>query len=127
MKKVSKINAVLIELIIVILFFAIASVITIQLFAKSYSITTESTAKTRLTTVVENQMNEYRNNKGEVGKRTLFFDEEFNPCEQDKAYYIEEIDAVKDSELPLINVKVSIKDVNDKGIMSFDTSYERQV
>ena len=54
MKKVSKVNAVLIELIIVILFFAISSVITIQLFAKSYSVETASSAKTELTLVVEN-------------------------------------------------------------------------
>ena len=79
MKKVNKVNAVLIELIIVVLFFAISSIITIRLFAKSYSVTASSSAKTELAAVVEMQMNDYRNKTVGEGDRVIFFDEKLKP------------------------------------------------
>ena len=127
MKKVNKVNAVLIELIIVVLFFAISSVITIRLFAKSYTVTTSSSAKTELATVVETQMNEYRNKTVGEGSRILFFDEKLKPCEEEDAYYIEKINATNDSELPLLNVEVNVIDDYNKTVLSFVTAYERQV
>ena len=127
MKKVNKVNAVLIELIIVVLFFAISSVITIRLFAKSYTVTTSSSAKTELATVVETQMNEYRNKTVGEGSRILFFDENLKPCEEEDAYYIEKINATNDSELPLLNVEVNVIDDHNKTVLSFVTAYERQV
>jgi len=127
MKKVSKINAVLIELIIVVLFFAIASIITIQLFAKSYTVTTASSAKTKLTVVVENQMNEYRSGAIGEGSKILYFDSELKECDKTKAYYTEEISAVNDEALPLIKVNVKVSDANGNGVLAFDTAYERQV
>ena len=127
MKKVGKINAVLIELVIVVLFFAIAAVITIQLFAKSYSIEASSAAKTELTAIVENQMNDYRSGKASLGSKIIYFDEQMRECDEAKAYYIEELQATNDDNLPLINVKVRVTDAKGGGIMSFGTSYERQV
>ena len=127
MKKVSKVNAVLIELIIVLLFFAISSIITIRLFAKSYSITLSSSAKTELGTVVETQMNDYRNKIAGAGDRVLFFDEKLKPCDEEDAYYIEKIHAVNDNELPLLNVEVNVKDNYNKTVLSFVTAFERQV
>lgn len=127
MKKVNKVNAVLIELIIVVLFFAISSIITIQLFAKSYSVTTSSSAKTELAAVVETQMNDYRNKKVGEGNRVLFFDENFKPCEEEEAYYIEKIQASNDNEMPLVNVEVNVVDNNNKTVLSFVTAFERQV
>lgn len=126
MKKVSKINAVLVELIIVVLFFAVSSVITIQLFAKAYTITEASSAKTQLTAVIENQMNEYRSGAVE-GDRVIYYDDKLNACDEDVAYYKEEINAVNDESLPLIHVSVKVTDKDDDSILSFDTSYERQV
>ena len=104
MKKVSKVNAVLIELIIVILFFAISSVITIQLFAKSYSVETASSAKTELTLVVENQMDEYRGGTMPAGSKVLFYDESLQLCEEEDAYFIEKINATNDEQLPILHV-----------------------
>ncbi|MCR4611865.1 MAG: hypothetical protein K5644_08205 [Lachnospiraceae bacterium] len=127
MKKVNKINAVLVELILVILFFAISSIITIQLFAKSYSITSESSAKTKLTMVVESQMNEYRNKTAPEGNRVLYYDDKLNICDKQDATYTEEITAVNDDKLPIVNVKVKVVDAGNNDILSFDTSYERQV
>lgn len=127
MKKVNKINAVLIELIIVVLFFAISSVITIRLFAKSYSVTTSSSAKTELTNVVEQQMNEYRLNIQSEGERILFFNDKLIPCEEEDAYYIEKINARFDDNLPLLNVEVNVIDENNKTVLSFVTAFERPV
>ena len=126
MKKVSKINAVLVEIIIVVLFFAISSVITIQLFAKAYTITESSSAKTQLTVIIENQMNEYRGGAAE-GSRVIYYDDRLDACDEDDAYYTEEITAVNDEELPLIRISVKVTDKDGAGILSFDTSYERQV
>ena len=126
MKKVSKINAVLIELIIVVLFFAISSVITIQLFAKSYTITTASSAKTQLTMVVENQMNEYRSGAIE-GSRVIYYDDKMDVCDEDSAYYTEEINAVNDEILPLVNISVKVTDKDNNSILAFDTAYEQKV
>lgn len=127
MKKVNKVNAVLIELIIVVLFFAIASVITVRLFAKSYSITASSSAKTELAAVVETQMNDYRNKVIGQGDRVLFFDNKLKPCEEQDAYYIEKIHASNDEELPLLNVEVNVVDDYNKTVLSFVTAFERQV
>lgn len=127
MKKVNKVNAVLIELIIVVLFFAISSIITIRLFAKSYSLTASSSAKMELAAVVEMQMNDYRNKTVGEGDRVLFFDEKLKPCEEEDAYYIEKIHASNDSEMPLINVEVNVIDENNKTVLSFVTAFERQV
>ena len=127
MKKVNKVNAVLIELIIVVLFFAISSVITIRLFAKSYNITISSSAKTELSAVIESQMNDYRNKGENAENKVLFFDEKLKPCEEEDAYYIEKINATNDSEMPLINVDVNVIDRNNKTVLSFVTAFERQV
>ncbi len=127
MKKVNKVNAVLIELIIVVLFFAVSSVITVRLFAKSYNITSSSSAKTELATVVEMQMNDYRNKTLGAGDRVLFFDEKLKPCDEQEAHYVEKIHASDDSELPLINVEVNVVDDNNKTVLSFVTAFERQV
>ena len=127
MKKVNKVNAVLIELIIVVLFFSISSIITIRLFAKSYSLTASSSAKTELTAVVEMQMNDYRNKTVGEGDRVLFFDEKLKPCEEEDAYYIEKIHASNDGEMPLVNVEVNVIDDNNKTVLSFVTAFERQV
>ena len=127
MKKVSKVNAVLIELIIVVLFFGISAIITVQLFAKAYSIETASTAKTQLTAVVENQMNEYRSGIASAGSKTLYYDNNLNECASDVAVYTEEIEAVNDESLPLIHIKVKVTNATGDNILSFDTSYGRQV
>lgn len=127
MKKVSKVNAVLIELIIVILFFAISSVITIQLFAKSYSIETASSAKTELTLVIENQMDEYRGGTMPAGGKVLFYDESLQLCEEEDAYFIEKINASNDEQLPILHVDVSVVDTKGRTVLSYVTAYERQV
>ena len=127
MKKVSKVNAVLIELIIVILFFAISSVITIQLFAKSYSVETASSAKTELTLVVENQMDEYRGGTMPAGSKALFYDESLQLCEEEDAYFIEKINATNDEQLPILHVDVSVVDTKGRTVLSYVTAYERQV
>lgn len=121
MKKTSKINAVLVELIIVILFFAIASIIVIELYATSYAKEKNSQSQTKLVNIVENQLNEYERVTPKDGKVLYYYDQDMNNVSEAEAKYIETIKVTRNNDLNVIDVDVDVLDSNHSEVLSLST------
>lgn len=123
MKKTSRIDAVLVELVIVILFFALASIIVIQLFAASYTQENKSAAETKLINVIESQLATMERD-GAITDTEKYFDEQAGETTRDKAFYTEKINIKNQDNLPLVDVKLDVVDKDGNSVIEINTTFD---
>lgn len=82
----SKSGLFLMELIVAILFFSLASAICIQLFVKADAMNDESIRKKEASSIAGNLIELYKS-EYPVDKEWLYFNEKGNPCEKNTSTY----------------------------------------
>lgn len=130
--KHSRSTLFLLELIIAIFFFSVASTVCIQLFAKSHLLSkqtiNENHAVTQAQTLAEGflatdgnllQIKElFPNAKYNSSSLTLYFDKDWNFCNVKDAHFVAKLDyAVTDKNLCTANIFVSTCDLNNPNVL----------
>lgn len=77
-ERASKSGLFLMELIIVIMFFSLASAVTVQLFVKSHLVSRTTVALTNSTMIVQNYAEVFRNSNGDFSELLDFFQTEIS-------------------------------------------------
>lgn len=127
-KASSKSGLFLIELIIVILFFSIASAVCVQLFVRSHLISTQSEELTQSVNVSQSAAACIQQTKGDIDrtasllggvvesdKVVVYYDKDWNVCEGSEAAYRMELSITQQEDM-LTCDSVVIKSFNDKEI-----------
>lgn len=83
----SKAGLFLMELIIAILVFSIAGAVCVRMFAKAYTLSIRSKELSHAVTIVQSQAEIFYGNPGSVTDADIFYDKDFEVCNEDAAVY----------------------------------------
>lgn len=130
--KHSRSTLFLLELIIAIFFFSIASTVCIQLFAKSHLMSQQTINENHAVTQTQNLAESFLAADGNLDKMkahfpnaaynkdslTLYFDKDWNICDADNAHFIASLKyALTDKNICTANIAVSTYDSNDTKVL----------
>ncbi|NLD20547.1 MAG: hypothetical protein GX663_09970 [Clostridiales bacterium] len=122
----------LLELIISILFFSIASAICVQLFVKSHTLNTHAQeldfAVNECCSIAEiitseDSREQIQDTMNVLYPDGLYFDKDYNPCSEKSAYYVITVDMTADGSLLQGSIAASHK---DKTIYSLEIKHNLQ-
>ena len=97
----------LLELILAIGFFCIASAVCVQIFVKSYTIEQESTALNHAVHLATSAAETFRHSDIESYK--TFYDKNWNICNKEEAYYTFKLDIKYDDSLEIAQICIETK------------------
>ena len=97
----------LLELILAIGFFCIASAVCVQIFVKSYTIEQESTALNHAVHLATSAAETFRHS--DIEPYEIFYDKNWNICDKDDAYYTFKIDIKSDNSLEIAQICIEAK------------------
>ncbi|WP_251392188.1 hypothetical protein [Mediterraneibacter agrestimuris] len=100
----------LMELILAILFFSIASAVCVQIFVKSHLLSVESRALNQAVnkcTSAAEYISAVSDGELEMGTETIYYDEDFIECGREEALYMMNVDTEEDGRM--VNAHIEIR------------------
>ena len=97
----------LLELILAIGFFCIASAVCVQIFVKSYTIEQESTALNHAVHLATSAAETFRHS--EIEPYETYYDKKWNICSKDEAYYTFILDIKSNNSLEIAQITIKAK------------------
>ena len=120
----SKSSLFLMELIMSVLFFAIAAAVCVQLFIKSHSLSRSSVELNHAVIACESVAEEFYGLNGELKDAKTYYDEDFEPCEEALASYVLTNTVSTNTETGLLTEEISFDKIySGETIYSITASY----
>lgn len=114
----------LMELILAILFFSIASAVCVQVFVKSHLLSVESRALNQAVnkcTSAAEYISSVSEEELEIGTETRYYNEDFIECDRDDALYMMNVDTVEDNGMVSAHIEMRQADkIDGKVIYELD-------
>ena len=110
----------LMELILGILFFTIASAICVQIFIKSHLMSQEATVLNQAVSICSNAAEAFAATDTKLlfdGSSTDYYDQEFHPCKEDEAIYQLQVDLSTKRDREMIYANISMKQIVDNKVI----------
>lgn len=97
----------LLELILAIGFFCIASAVCVQIFVKSYTIEQESTSLNHAVHLATSAAETFCHS--DVEPYEIFYDKDWNICDEENVYYTFKLDIKYDDSLEIAQIRIEAK------------------
>lgn len=107
----------LMELILAILFFSIASAVCVQIFVKSHLLSVESRALNQAVnkcTSAAEYISSVSGEGVETGTETIYYDDDFTECDRDEALYMMNVDTETEEDGGMVNAHIEVRQAGNR-------------
>lgn len=96
----------LIELMIVLVFFALASTVCIQLFVQSHLLSQSTAEQNEAILLAESMAEEFRAADGDISEKEVYYDENWSVCSREEASYAREVTVRTEDHMKIADISV---------------------